>query len=208
VPDRRTGTLTQLLVECAPSAPPESVRRVVEGIDQRVVRHAAYSGWQEDADALKQVKNFMEQRYERERSLFSFLPPKRPGCSLVITGAEGCGKTKLLCAAVAEVSRPLVETDSSMGSMTSGDHGEPTPVIIFRSVGSSHSLRTGRDLMRSVCLQLTSVVQSTGPVPTNYTELTVRLGMLLAEVGESRRVILILDGLDQLVRCARLPCLQ
>jgi len=159
-------------------------------------------------DALKQVKNFMEQRYERERSLFSFLPPKRPGCSLVITGAEGCGKTKLLCAAVAEVSRPLVETDSSMGSMTSGDHGEPTPVIIFRSVGSSHSLRTGRDLMRSVCLQLTSVVQSTEPVPTNYTELTVRLGMLLAEVGESRRVILILDGLDQLVRCARLPCLQ
>ena len=154
-------------------------------------------------DALQQLKSFLEQRFEREKSLFSFLPPKRPGCSLVITGAEGCGKTKLLCAAVAEVARPLVETDSSLGSMTSGDHGEPTPVIIFRSVGFSHSLRTGRDLMRSLCLQLTSVVQSNEPVPTNYTELTVRLGMLLAEVGESRRVIVILDGLDQLVRMSR-----
>lgn len=150
-------------------------------------------------DALQQVKVFLEQRFEREKSLFSFLPPKRPGCSLVITGAEGCGKTKLLCTAVAEVARPLVETDSSMGSMTSGDHGEPTPVIIFRSIGFSHSLRTGRDLMRSLCLQLTSVVQSNDPVPTNYSDLTVRLGMLLAEVGESRRVIIILDGLDQLV---------
>jgi type I restriction enzyme, R subunit len=56
VPDRRKGTLSELLLACAPSAPPESVRRVVEGIDQRVVRHAAYSGWQDDADALKQVK--------------------------------------------------------------------------------------------------------------------------------------------------------
>lgn len=56
VPDRRKGTLSELLSACAPSAPPESVRRVVEGIDQRVVRHAAYSGWQDDTDALKQVK--------------------------------------------------------------------------------------------------------------------------------------------------------
>lgn len=56
VPDRRKGTLTELLLACAPSVPPESVRRAVEGIDQRVVRHAAYSGWQDDPEALKQVK--------------------------------------------------------------------------------------------------------------------------------------------------------
>ena len=151
-------------------------------------------------DTLERVKNFLEQRFDREKSLFSFLPPKRPGCAMVITGAVGCGKTKLLCVAVAEVSRPLVEPDSSMGSMTSGHHGEPTPIIIFRAIGYSHSLRTGRDVMRSICLQLASVVQSSEPVPHDFTDLSVRFGMLLAEAGESRRVLLVLDGLDQLVR--------
>jgi len=151
-------------------------------------------------DSLRHVKDFLEQRFDREKSLFSFLPPKRPGCAMVITGAEGCGKSKLLCVAVAEVSRPLVEPDSSMGSMASGHNGEPTPIIIFRAIGNSHSLRTGRDVLRSMCLQLASVVQSTEPVPLDYSELSVRFGMLLAEAGESRRVLLILDGLDQLVR--------
>ena len=51
-----------------------------------------------------------------------------------------------------------------------------------------------------MCLQLASVVQSTEPVPLDYSELSGRFGMLLAEAGESRRVLLILDGLDQLVR--------
>ena len=87
-----------------------------------------------------------------------------------------------------------------MGSMASGHHGEPTPIIIFRAIGNSHSLRTGRDVLRSMCLQLASVVQSAEPVPLDYSELSVRFGMLLAEAGESRRVLLILDGLDQLVR--------
>jgi len=152
-------------------------------------------------DALKRVKSFLEQRFEREQSLFSFLPPKRPGRSLIITGAEGCGKTRILCAAVAEVARPLLETESSMGSIMSGHYrrGEPTPVIIFRAIGHSHSLRTGRNLMRSICLQLSDVVESTEPVPTDYLELTVRFGMLLAEAGETRHVIVALDGLDQLV---------
>ena len=151
-------------------------------------------------DTLERVKNFLEQRFDREKSLFSFLPPKRPGCAMVITGAVGCGKTKLLCVAVAEVSRPLVEPDSSMGSMTSGHNGEPTPIVIFRAIGNSHSLRTGRDVMRSICLQLASVVQNSEPVPHDYSDLSVRFGMLLAEAGESRRVLLVLDGLDQLVR--------
>jgi tetratricopeptide (TPR) repeat protein len=152
------------------------------------------------SEALQKVRDFLDQKFDREKSLFSYLPPKRSGATMIITGSEGCGKTKLLCVALVQVARNHMEpnTSTSIGSMRSGDHGEPAPLIIFRAIGISHSLRSGRDVMHSICLQLTSVVQSTTPVPSDYLELTVRFGMLLAEAGESRRVLIILDGLDQL----------
>ena len=53
--------------------------------------------------------------------------------------------------------------------------------------------------MHSVCQQLASVLKSTEPVPIDYKELVVKFGMLLAEASENRRVIVILDNLDQLV---------
>ena len=149
-------------------------------------------------EARKRIRMFMEQKDENEEvATSSSTPSRRAGGSLVITGPQGCGKTKVMCAAVGDY---LLDAQvDSMGSLPSAGKIQLTPIIVFRSIAFSHSIRSVRGLIYSLCRQLAAVLEHTDTLPTSTAELTVKLGMLLAEASDSRRVLIILDGLDQLV---------
>jgi hypothetical protein len=144
----------------------------------------------EFAEARAAMDAFIEERVEGYvvgsrgavlEDLAKFAEYDGPPNILVLTGAPGCGKSALL----AKFCRDFAAA-----------HGEVllVPHFIGTSVRSTDLRRT----LRRLCYELNAVAGADEPIPEDATELMQEFPTFLTRAAVARRVVLVLDGLDQL----------
>ena len=102
---------------------------------------------------------------------------------MVITGEPGCGKSALIARFTEEVS-----------------HNHPDWLILSHFVGASPSSTSLRRTLRRLCAQLNRVLGAAEEVPEEYKELAQLFPELLQRASETRRVLLVIDALNQFER--------
>jgi hypothetical protein len=99
--------------------------------------------------------------------------------TLLLTGSAGQGKSSLISRVLMEASTQLKEIKAN---------------IVFRYIGATHESSSVLLLVKSICNQLGT------PYPRSNLELTSCLNSALSSASEDHPLILILDGIDELVK--------
>jgi hypothetical protein len=102
---------------------------------------------------------------------------------LLLTGAPGVGKSALL----AQLCRGLTSQD-------------PEALLLPHFVGASACSTDLRRTLERLCRELAAVAGVEPNLPQEMRDLMARFGELLAQAAEGRRIILVLDALNQLDR--------
>ena len=106
--------------------------------------------------------------------------PREPLC---LCGPSGIGKSALLC----RFYRDSVE-----------QRGQGGPLVIGHFVGTSARSTSARQLLRRLCHELAVAADLRESMPDSYEELLQIFPSLLGQVSGKRRVVLIIDAIDQL----------
>ncbi|KPJ64556.1 hypothetical protein AMJ44_12620 [candidate division WOR-1 bacterium DG_54_3] len=99
---------------------------------------------------------------------------------IIITGEPGCGKSSLM----ARFSEEII-------------HDHPNWVIIPHFIGASPSSTNLRQTLRRLCTHLNQMIESPKEIPEGIKELLQIFPDLLAKVAQERRILIILDALNQ-----------
>uniref|UniRef100_A0A1I8HSJ9 NACHT domain-containing protein n=1 Tax=Macrostomum lignano TaxID=282301 RepID=A0A1I8HSJ9_9PLAT len=109
---------------------------------------------------------------------------------LLLCGSSGCGKTSIMAKA-AKSARSWLPPDN-----------QPSALLLLRFLGTSPSTSSIRQTVKQLCQQLAVFLGSTEAQQVagmdSFQELVSTFYDFLQQLGKSRRVIIVLDSLDQL----------
>ena len=117
--------------------------------------------------------------------------PTNASGAVVITGAAGCGKSALL----AQFSRQyaILSTKKKAGAAA-----PPSLFMLTHHVGSSPDSTDVRKMLYRICAELARRFRLETEVPEDYKELRKAFPQILRQAAFQGRVVLIIDGINQL----------
>ncbi|XP_069828993.1 NACHT and WD repeat domain-containing protein 2-like [Dendropsophus ebraccatus] len=132
-----------------------------------------------------------EYEFREEESIRKYILYDKSRKSLVVSGEPGCGKTILL---------------ASCGKKVWSWLGDLDPVVVIRFVPSFGEPLTLRRMIMGLCQQLSNIYQI--PIPAYVDDVTMLVDCfhsLLLEPSKQRPLVLILDGVENLIHYSAEP---
>lgn len=137
---------------------------------------------------IANVSNAEEERVlDIHSDICSYLTKKNTKMPLVVHGSPGCGKSTIVSMAAKLASEKMVVDGST--------------TLIVRFLASTRHSSNLRLLLRSICFQLAKVQANKDTftqLPQDFQSIVKMFHNLLHNVTKTKRVCIILDGLDQL----------
>jgi len=112
--------------------------------------------------------------------------------TIVVTGPPGCGKSSI----AAVFAKQYAEKKKAQKS------GNPVVVLPF-FIGASPGSTDIRRVLNTLCMHLSKIFGIADPIPEDYKSLQKAFARILEQVSYIARLILVIDGIDQLDKSNR-----
>lgn len=183
--------------KASPAAVKEQIKRLCDEICTRLL-HQVQEGFKKNNSiatdkTFSEVVHHLKMAKEKRRifigrkdvltSIDKYLADvkTKSGKPLVLYGESGCGKTSVMAMAA------LKAKESTTSS-----------IVITRFIGTTSLSSSIRDVLRSICAQISHVYDDVTQIPDTYKELENHFHKCLTLANEKKRLILVIDSLDQL----------